>query len=222
VLDGREPRGQLCEVLRSVTPAMRRAIRRVVGRRHPEEEDIFQEAAIALVRALPAFRGECPLSRFAGRIASLRAASHFRATPPGPTGKAAAHDLGPGQQSPTSLEAVDTALHERRRKAMARALAGIPHRQAEAAFLHYALGFTVDELAAMSAAPVQTVRSRLRLAKAALRTHIASDPRAAELREWGRELRPLRGPGGAFDDSSTGRNTFFSSHVTPNLESDRP
>src|SRR5260370_21570831 len=59
--------------LLSVTPAMLRAVRGVLGGDHREIEDVLQEAAIGLVRALKTFRGESTVLHFACRIAVLSA-----------------------------------------------------------------------------------------------------------------------------------------------------
>jgi RNA polymerase sigma-70 factor (ECF subfamily) len=44
-----------------------------------------------------------------------------------------------------------------------------------------ALGHSIEEIAVITNAPVNTVRSRLRLAKEALRSRVEADPRWAEL-----------------------------------------
>src|SRR5260370_22525994 len=59
--------------LLSVTPAMLRAVRGVLGGDHREIEDVRQEAAIGLVRAMKTFRGEGTVLHFACRIAVLSA-----------------------------------------------------------------------------------------------------------------------------------------------------
>ena len=52
----------------------------------------------------------------------------------------------------------------------------LPPAQSEALVLHCALGFTVEEVAEASQVPQNTIRSRLRLAKEALRTRITKNP----------------------------------------------
>jgi RNA polymerase sigma-70 factor (ECF subfamily) len=52
----------------------------------------------------------------------------------------------------------------------------LPDAQSEALVMHVALDLKVWEVAAATGAPVNTVRSRLRLAKAALRLRIESEP----------------------------------------------
>src|SRR5437773_4935562 len=62
-------------LLTALGPPMLQVIRRVLGARHPDVEDTLQEATIALVRALPGFRGECSARHFGCRIATLTAIS---------------------------------------------------------------------------------------------------------------------------------------------------
>ena len=59
----------------------------------------------------------------------------------------------------------------------------LPPPQAEVLILHCALDFTVDETAAAMGRPVETVRSRLRLAKRALRERIGESAELAEILE---------------------------------------
>jgi RNA polymerase sigma-70 factor (ECF subfamily) len=61
----------------------------------------------------------------------------------------------------------------------------IPDTQAETIVLRMALGHSIEEISGITSAPVNTVRSRLRLAKEALRNRIEADPRWAEL--WDEE-----------------------------------
>jgi RNA polymerase sigma-70 factor (ECF subfamily) len=53
----------------------------------------------------------------------------------------------------------------------------LPEPQAEAFALNVILGYTIAEIAELSSAPVETVRSRLRLAKQALRARALAHPR---------------------------------------------
>jgi RNA polymerase sigma-70 factor (ECF subfamily) len=52
----------------------------------------------------------------------------------------------------------------------------LPEAQSEALVMHFVLELTVEEIADATGAPVNTVRSRLRLARGALRARIESDP----------------------------------------------
>ena len=59
----------------------------------------------------------------------------------------------------------------------------LPPAQAEALALHCVLGYTMNEVASICDAPLETVRSRLRTAKAALVASALADPRLRELVE---------------------------------------
>src|SRR5204863_904281 len=86
-----------------------------------------------------------------------------------------------GDSAPTA----DPALVARRRELLRHLLEDLPEPQAEVLLLHCVSGFTLEEVAAATRVPHETARSRLRLAKAALRARIAQDARAAELLEEG-------------------------------------
>jgi RNA polymerase sigma factor (sigma-70 family) len=164
-------------------PSMLQVIRRVLGGCHPEVEDTLQEATIALVRALPTFRGECTAQHFGCRIATFTAISSYRRRSARHTEVLSdADDLAAGDDSPGS-DGGDQATAMRRRQLVRRLLGDLPEVQAEALALHCMAGFTVAELASATAVPRETARSRLRLAKAALRERIAADPGAAQLLE---------------------------------------
>ncbi|MDB4983304.1 MAG: polymerase sigma factor RpoE, partial [Myxococcales bacterium] len=55
--------------------------------------------------------------------------------------------------------------------------------QAEALALRAVTGMSIEKIAEVSDCPANTVRSRLRLAKEALRRRIAADPRMRECLE---------------------------------------
>src|SRR5688572_20374580 len=65
-------------LLVSVTPAMRRVVGAVLGPGHREIDDVLQEAALGLLRALPKFRYECTVLHFACRVAMFAALSARR------------------------------------------------------------------------------------------------------------------------------------------------
>ena len=67
-------------------------------------------------------------------------------------------------------------VQARRREVLRALCEELPETQSEALVMHFVLEFTVEEIARASAAPVNTVRSRLRLAKETLRRRIEADP----------------------------------------------
>jgi RNA polymerase sigma-70 factor (ECF subfamily) len=78
------------------------------------------------------------------------------------------------QGKPTELAA------SRRRAAFRNLLDDLPEEQAEALALRFMVGWSLAELAEATGAPLNTVRSRLRLGKEALRRRIEGDPALAE------------------------------------------
>lgn len=162
----------------SVTPALLAAARGVLGVSHPDVEDTAQEAAFGLVRALEEYREDCTVLHYATRIAALTALGHRR--------KLKARGEGLHQEldasAPSSSESPAEALLASHRRRVVRQLCDeLPSAQTEALILHCVLGLTVDEAAAASGCPQNTIKSRLRLAKEALRVRIESDPELREL-----------------------------------------
>lgn len=171
------------ELLAFLAPPLLRTVRALMGKTHPDLEDVVQEVLIAVVDALPSFRGDCTLLHFAIRIATRRTTTARRRSR-SILGwletfgrKQEALDVGP-------VSPGDETIADRRRQLLRALLGEIPEAQAEALALRVALGHSIDEVAAITRAPTNTVRSRLRLAKEALRTRISADQRWAELWEW--------------------------------------
>jgi len=163
-------------LLLAVGPTMFRAVRWVLARATPDIEDVVQESMQAFVAALPSFRAECTVVSFARRVAVLTALANRRRLDlraqwvTDMTAARAEEGIAPG---PSPADAV---LLRGRREALARLLDDLPTSQAEALVLHVAFGFTVEEVAAAVGRPPETVRSRLRLAKQAVREKIEASP----------------------------------------------
>lgn len=155
--------------------ALLRTVRAVLGRNSPDLEDVFQEAMTAVHLALPGFRGECSTRHFVCRVAVQTAMNARRRARTRTRHVVAADDgelaeLARDDTSPTELLAA-----ARRRAALRRLLDDLPELQAEVLALHTMLGYTVEETAQVTGAPVNTVRSRLRAALSALRQAVQAD-----------------------------------------------
>jgi RNA polymerase sigma-70 factor (ECF subfamily) len=160
--------------LENVWPTMTRVISGVLGPRHPDIEDVVQQSMIGLVRALGSFRGECHPAGYASRIAlhvALRA--RRRAGVERARSERLAQLTTPDADVPSPGE---EALSERRRKLLRDLLEDLPEEQAEALALRIVLGWSLEEVAAATGAPINTIRSRVRLAKEALRRRIDRNP----------------------------------------------
>jgi len=170
-------------LLTTLGPSILRVVRRVIGGSHPDVEDVAQECAVEFVSALRRFRGESSIRHFAARVA-LRCAMNARRRQ-----RAAKRDQGvsePMDADETAGDgaAPDTLAASRASVELARELCdALPAAQAEALALHCVLGYTMNEVASICGAPLETVRSRLRSAKAALVTHALADPRLRDLVE---------------------------------------
>ena len=168
------------EFLAYVWPTLTRVAAGVLGARHPELDDAVQQSMIALVRALPAFRGECHPAGYASRI-TLRVALRVRRNVKrDATRREAFEQLGPSDDGAPAEH--DHSLGSRRRELLRELLEDLPEEQAEALTLRVVMGWSLEEVASASGAPVNTVRSRVRLAKEALRARIEDQPALAELR----------------------------------------
>jgi RNA polymerase sigma-70 factor (ECF subfamily) len=168
------------DFLAYVWPTLTRVAAGVLGARHADLDDAVQQSMIALVRALPAFRGECHPAGYASRI-TLRVALRVRKNSKRDANRRETWVMleGDGENAPApSVQA----LSARRRDLLRELLEELPEEQAEALTLRVVMGWSLEEVAKASGAPVNTVRSRVRLAKEALRARIEAQPALAELK----------------------------------------
>lgn len=160
--------------------AMLRSVRKVLGPHHPDVEDVTQEAVLALLQALPSFRAECTVLHFANRIAVMTALGarrrlRMRARFDEPD---APIEIAPDESGASPFAET---VSNRRREMVLEVLDRMPESTAEALALHFVLGYTVDEIAALARVSPNTVWSRLRLGKEALRRALANNAKLAEL-----------------------------------------
>jgi RNA polymerase sigma-70 factor (ECF subfamily) len=175
----RGDRAAMRALLMAVAPVVARAARRVLGRSHADVDDVAQQALAALVQRLPSFRGDSSITHFAERIAVYRALSARRDS--GARRRLTAEAALQEGQADSSPPADGT--EPERAALLLAALDTLSPEQAEALTLHFLFDHTVKEIADMTGAPSETVRSRLRIGKQALRVKIRKDPHLAVLRE---------------------------------------
>lgn len=167
-------------LLEAVSPAVYRVARTVLGASDADAQDAAQESLVALAGALGSFRGESGVLHFACRIAlhvSVSARRRWRSRRAAAGGLAA--EAGVTREPPARSD--DDVAAARRREAVRALLDTLPEEQAMTLGLRFVLGCTLREVAEATGVPENTVRSRLRLAKEALRRRIAEDPAAADL-----------------------------------------
>ncbi len=166
-------------LLDAVAPRVFRVVCGVIGRTHPDVDDVTQVALVEVLKGVKTFRHECLFSGFASRIA-LRIAIRAR--------RRRLH-REKTEQNLHLLSRVDigerseSLLVQNSWRLWRRLLDELPAAQSEVLALHVLLGHSLDETAAATGAPFNTVRSRLRLAVEHLRRRIQGDPSLADLWE---------------------------------------
>jgi RNA polymerase sigma factor (sigma-70 family) len=171
--------------LTEIVPDLVRVVRRVLGPNHPDVEDTAHEAAYGVVEALERFRGEGTIRHLACRVAVLTAMNVRRRE---------AAKKRDRDRTDTDIERVEEDAPNPEERAMTASLVPIvrqlvgtlPEPLAEALTLHVILGYTVPEIAEATQAPLETIRSRLRLAKMALRKCVLGSPQLREVLETDR------------------------------------
>jgi RNA polymerase sigma factor (sigma-70 family) len=161
----------------ALAPHLVRVVRRVLGSSHPDVEDVTQEALFQVLEALPRYRGEASLLHFACRVAVLTAMNARRreAASKRSGSQCCTHET---DEIPSEAAETDAVVEARRAMEAVRALTvTLPEAQAEALALHCVLGLDLAEISQATGAPLETVKSRLRLARRALRSRLlgASD-----------------------------------------------
>ena len=157
-------------VLEGIAPSVRGVCRAVMGPQHADLEDAIQECLIEILRALPKYRFEGSIIGYASRIAlrcSIAARKRGRsreqrarvlAEMEAVTATSGRHDSGP------DLWFLCDLIDE------------LPKVQAEAVVMRMVLGYSVEEIAEATQVPVNTSKSRLRVAKEYLRRRLDGQP----------------------------------------------
>jgi RNA polymerase sigma-70 factor (ECF subfamily) len=167
-------------VVSELAPGVLRAVSALLGREHPDVEDLSQDVLLAVVAALPDFRGDSTLLHFAVRIAARKSVLVRR------RGRSVLGWLETFWRGEHPLREAAASAHEEvrgdRQRALIRTLLSeLPDAQAEALMLRVVYGHSIEEISVITGTAFNTVRSRLRLAKEALRQRIETEPTWAEL-----------------------------------------
>jgi RNA polymerase sigma-70 factor (ECF subfamily) len=170
------------QVVSELAPGVLRALTALLGRQHPDIEDLAQDVLLAVIAALPDFRGDSTLLHFAVRIAARKSVLVRRRTR-SVLGwlESLWHGEHPLRHPPSA--ALEELRAERQRALLRLLLSELPDAQAEALLLRVVCGHSIEEISTITQTPFNTVRSRLRLAKEALRQRIEAEPKWAELGE---------------------------------------
>src|SRR5262245_44514548 len=177
----RGDREALARLLSLGAPAVVTTVRVVLGAQEADLEDAAQEAMIAIADSARRFRGESSFLHYARRIAARTAFALRRARLETARklaeAAAAPDDARPSADPPPSAEVE----REQRLEAFRRLLDQLPEGQAESLTYRVLLDYPLPVIARETGVPVNTVRSRIRLARDHLRQSILADPALAEL-----------------------------------------
>jgi RNA polymerase sigma-70 factor (ECF subfamily) len=149
--------------LEAIVPSLRSICRKTLGDGHADLEDTLQECLVAVLHALPKFRRESPVIHYVNRIA-VRIAISARRRRRGREKRLQALAAEPVAHSATptaDLFLLRSIVDE------------LPAVQAEAIILRMILGYSLEEMAVHMQVPLNTAKSRLRVAKEVLRARLS-------------------------------------------------
>jgi len=151
--------------LEAIAPTVRRTCRGALSAGHPDLEDTIQEAMFAVVRALPRYRSDGHIRGYVSKIAlrvarATRRRSAARWRPLDSIDAGETDELAAPAPAPRTND--DTAL-------IKQIFDDLSATQGEALFMRVVLGYSVGEIASLAGVSSNTVKTRLRLGKNALR-----------------------------------------------------
>jgi RNA polymerase sigma-70 factor (ECF subfamily) len=134
-----------------------------------------------VVDGLERFRGESSVLHFACRVAVLVAMKVRRSEATQKRRRAEVEVDAEREPFAEGLDPEQAALQSSLAPIVRELFGTLSAPHAEALALHVVLGYTVGEIAVLAEVPDETVRSRLRLAKQALRKRVMSHPLLREV-----------------------------------------
>lgn len=161
-------------------PVVERAIRRLLGRRDRDHEDLTQQAMIEVVYTIDRFRGDCPLDAWASTVAAHVVYNHIRRR----TTERRIFDAArlEDDDAPASLRSLsrDTAARSTLKRVMSH-LDAIDEVKAWTYVLHDVCGYDLREVAEITETSVAAAQSRLVRGRRELRERLAADPELAPM-----------------------------------------
>ena len=157
---------RLVDLLGPIHARMAGMARRLAGSR-PDGDDLFQEAVLRALRALPSLRDP---SRFAPWFGAILLSVHRNRTRRSFWKRFLSLDAeGPTWGEPIGMDGGTWQTEREQAERMSRALARLPEVQREAVVLFEIEGFGVEEIAAMQRVSASAVKSRLARGRTRLR-----------------------------------------------------
>ena len=155
-------RAAAARIVAAILPRVRNLVRYLI-RGDEDVDDVAQEALVLVLRGLGGYRAEGSFRSWADRVV---ARATFAWLERRKTQRERALEAVEVSTGTPETGAVDEYLLRRK---VARALDTLPFEQRHALALHHVLEMSVPEVAEATGAPVETVRSRLRLGRLRLR-----------------------------------------------------
>lgn len=141
--------------------ALYRYVLRGVGER-PLADELYQDIWLRLIQGRGRYRPTARFSAWLFTLAHNRIVDHYRRAPP--VGEQMPEIAAPSHEQPPAR-----AQQAHRAARLKAAIAALPFAQREAFLLKEERALSLDEIAAITAVPRETVKSRLRYAVAKLR-----------------------------------------------------
>ncbi len=161
-------------------PVVERAIRKLLGPRDRDHEDLAQHAMIEVVYTIDKFRGDCPLDAWAATVAAHVVYNHIRkATVERRIFEGFRSDEAEGAPSSRSLSR-DTSARSTLRRVFLH-LDAIEPAKAWAYVLHDVCGYDLREVAQITESTVAAAQTRLVRGRRELHERMASDPELAPM-----------------------------------------
>lgn len=148
-------------LLSELMPRVRNVVRYFL--RGDDIDDTVQESLVAILRGLHTYRGDGKLTSWSDRVVARVAID------------AARRQRSDAMRTTSDLELVDQTTTQDEylaRRRLARALDTLSQEMREALVLHHVLEMSVPEIAEQQDVPIETVRSRLRNGRVALRERL--------------------------------------------------
>lgn len=163
------------QLLRALLPRVRNLVRYFV-RGDALVDDLAQESLVTILRGLPTYRGEGSINSWADRIVVRIVFAHLR--------RARASEQVHVEYTPdlVPVPSGESAHGFLARRRAVRALDELPDEQRTVLVMHHVLGLSVREISEELGTAFETVRSRLRLGMARLRTAAFGDEDEHEAR----------------------------------------
>ncbi len=164
-------------------PVVERAIRRLLGRRDRDHEDLTQQAMIEVVYTIDRFRGDCPLDAWASTVAAHAVYNHIRRRTTERRIFDATHAARlEDDDAPASLRSLsrDTSARSTLKRVMGH-LDAIDEVKAWTYVLHDVCGYDLREVAEITETSVAAAQSRLVRGRRELRERLAADPELAPM-----------------------------------------